>query len=337
MMADDNARQYIDGIIASNYGFDIFVAIRSDDGYVLERFIVDEGDPSADGGYKNRICINIRNSISMKYLAEDCHYFPVTNIADDQHAFYIIPQNDNYHPFACMSFQEKEIRNFKIQDIEGGASIDAIYFRFMIQRAGACMELWAAQRITPASIPNRKKQHLQLIPRRENELDVFIELPVPVFVITAKVDFLVLRCSDQGESCDGYIITDKIALFERYYGLETMIRNSAQNAAQVIAATGIVSDASRLYDYVARTDKRYAKRLMQIHQYPVADMSQAELLSRIRSVDRWRDQFVILNDQIVIKNYKDIDNLIDLFTERYTRSEVSGQEYDTQVKRLTSN
>lgn len=37
-------------------------------------------------------------------------------------------------------------------------------------------------------------------------------------------------------------------------------------------------------------------------------------------------------DQIYLRNFTDVENIIDLFTERYTRSDVTGQEYDTEVK-----
>ena len=33
-----------------------------------------------------------------------------------------------------------------------------------------------------------------------------------------------------------------------------------------------------------------------------------------------------------MRNFSDVENMIDLFTERYTKSEVTGEEYDTSVK-----
>lgn len=32
------------------------------------------------------------------------------------------------------------------------------------------------------------------------------------------------------------------------------------------------------------------------------------------------------------RNFSDVENIIDLFAERYTKSEMTGQEYDTAVK-----
>lgn len=74
------------------------------------------------------------------------------------------------------------------------------------------------------------------------------------------------------------------------------------------------------------------KKMMQIQKYPVASMKKDELLSRIDSVERWKDLFETTNGQIYIRNSDDIEQVIDLFTERFTRSDVTEQEYDMSVK-----
>ena len=56
-------------------------------------------------------------------------------------------------------------------------------------------------------------------------------------------------------------------------------------------------------------------------------------LKKIKEVDRWKVVFTFDNNKIVINNYKDVDHLIDLLVERFTKSEISGQEYDTDVKK----
>lgn len=42
--------------------------------------------------------------------------------------------------------------------------------------------------------------------------------------------------------------------------------------------------------------------------------------------------FEIQGTQVHLRTFSDVENIIDLFTERYTKSEVTGQEYDTSVK-----
>lgn len=88
----------------------------------------------------------------------------------------------------------------------------------------------------------------------------------------------------------------------------------------------------KLQEYVQRQNKKYAKKMMQIHKFPVATMSKAGLVERLLTVERWRGVFEIQEEQVYLRNYTDVENIIDLFTERYTKSEVTGQEYDTEVK-----
>ena len=68
------------------------------------------------------------------------------------------------------------------------------------------------------------------------------------------------------------------------------------------------------------------------HKFPVATMSKERLLEKLRTVERWKNVFEIQDAQVYLRTFSDVENIIDLFTERYTKSEVTGQEYDTSVK-----
>ena len=49
----------------------------------------------------------------------------------------------------------------------------------------------------------------------------------------------------------------------------------------------------------------------------------------------WKDKFEENQEGlIVINTYQQVEDLIDLLDERYTRSDVTNQEYDTDVKRV---
>ena len=61
-------------------------------------------------------------------------------------------------------------------------------------------------------------------------------------------------------------------------------------------------------------------------------MDKEDLMNKVHTVDRWKNIFDEREDQIYLRNFTDVENIIDLFTERYTRSDVTGQEYDTEVK-----
>ncbi|WP_420313834.1 Kiwa anti-phage protein KwaB-like domain-containing protein [Blautia luti] len=49
-------------------------------------------------------------------------------------------------------------------------------------------------------------------------------------------------------------------------------------------------------------------------------MKKEELLKRIQIVPRWQGKFEIREDGITLRTFADVENLIDLFTERYTKS-----------------
>ena len=56
---------------------------------------------------------------------------------------------------------------------------------------------------------------------------------------------------------------------------------------------------------------------------------------RLTQSHRWSGKFEFdENNQIHIGYLKDVEEIIDLFDERYTYSEITGAEYDTSVKIL---
>ena len=75
---------------------------------------------------------------------------------------------------------------------------------------------------------------------------------------------------------------------------------------------------------------------MRIKQYNVIKKTPEELINKIKTVPRWKNVFKVENEKIVLDTYEDVENLIDLFDERYTVSPVTGDEFDTDVKKLAS-
>ena len=57
-------------------------------------------------------------------------------------------------------------------------------------------------------------------------------------------------------------------------------------------------------------------------------------MNSIMTVPRWKGVFDIKDGEINLRNYKDVENLIDFFEERYTVSQVTNDEFDTDVKKL---
>lgn len=316
-------------VLDAEYGFEIYVAMKNGDP-IMKKFVLDEGNPNNGNGFKARIRDSIENTVRTKYLSDDSQYATGDALADDQNRYYVIAQDGDYQPFAYLSLPEAQLESFRLEDKENA---DALLFKFILQREGHVKQFWAYQKILPSSIPNKKKQHFQLTPKSEERPDVFRELTDQMFIITQKIDLLVLMSEHTtNEPILGEIITDEIKLMERHFGLESFVRASARRAAGAITTVGLVKNVEKLQEYVQRPNKKYAKKMMQIHKFPVATMSKAGLVERLHSVDRWKDVFEIQEDQVNLRNYTDVENIIDLFIERYTKSEVTGQEYDTEVK-----
>ena len=307
-------------ILDEKYGFEIYIAMKNEDPKI-KKFILEEGDPSSNDGFKQRICDGIEQTIRCKYLSEESQFTSGDELASEQNRFYVIEQNESYYPFDYIGMaDDPKIKNFSIEDKNNA---DAILFKFTFQREGNLKRLWAYQRILPSSIPNKQKKHFQIIPKSHEDTDVFKELEDQMFVITKNVDLLILS---------NKIVTNEIKFMERHLHLEKFIRVSAEKAALLIAGVGIVKNQDKLSEYVGRSNKKYAKKMMQIHKYPVAAMDKEDLMNKVHTVDRWKNIFDEREDQIYLRNFTDVENIIDLFTERYTRSDVKGQEYDTEVK-----
>ena len=308
-------------ILDKQYGFEIYIVMKSGE-KLIKRFILDEGNPNEPDGFKNRIRNSIQTAIRNNYMSDECKYADSEDLADENSCIYVIEQNEEYHPFEFIDISEEKIDNFKLSDKNNA---DAVLFKFTFQRNGTLKRLWAYQKIIPSSIPNKKNQHFQLITKSDEHTDIFRELEDQMFIITRKVDLLILN---------NEIITENVGLMERHFGLETFIRASAAKAATEIEQIGLIENNDRLQEFVQRPDKKYARKMMQIHKFPVATMNKDELLNKLNTVERWKNVFDIRGTGIHLRNYTDVEKLIDLFTERYTRSDVSGQEYDTSVKNV---
>lgn len=328
-MLKERITNAIKEILDEEYGFEIYVVMKHGNP-IMKRFVLDEGKPNNVNGFKGKIRDSIKNTVLTKYLSVDSEYANGDALANEQNRFYVIAQNDDYKPFNYLSIPEEELESFVVDDKENA---DALLFKFILQRGGRVKQFWAYQKILPSSIPNKKKKNIQLIPKSKECPNIFVELENQMFIITQKVDLLILSSETEAQERSlGEIITDDIKLMERHFGLESFVRESARRAAATITTIGLVKNIGKLEEYITRPNKKYAKKMMQIHKYPVATMIKDDLVEKLYTVERWKDVFEIQDGQVKLRNFTDVENIIDLFTERYTKSEVTGQEYDTDVK-----
>lgn len=321
-MLKDKVISSIQAIMKSQYGFEAYVVCRDKgDSSIryLRKFILD--DERIDGvSFRDKVCQKVISSIDYKFCNGEAVYASAFDIANRQKNIYVIPQTQDYRPF---QFLDDSIEEAFSVDLTNEAEGLVFCFKSVIE--GKIQSLWAYQNFSNITIPNRKGGFLQtFFDKCRNEKDAFVEFNKQLFIITDRIDILILN-SD--------IITDNVGLLERSYGFEDFIRSSGMSAVEAIITANLVDNDKKLKEYVGRTEKRYARKMMQIQQYPVIRMDKGSLFEKLKEVNRWKNVFTFDNDRIVISNYKDVDNLIDLLVERFTKSEISGQEYDTDVKK----
>lgn len=294
------------------YGFEAFVIMKNDS--IMERFVLFEGNPKIppeenSANFKEQVKNSIVDYIREEFLADDAEYELVENIADNQKKFYVIEQDDSYKPFEMLKMATDHMGTFSMKaqnNVQGLA--------FMFKRGD--IKIWGYQHIYAVTIPNKAKKNWLSI----QDAEVFKELKLPLFPIARKVNLLVI-----GDE----IITKDISLMQRQFGFETFVRNSAVQVVNDINELGLVSNMDKLAAYVGRNQLTYAKKMMRIKHSAVLKM-----LNKVQTLPRWAGKFVIEDNHIVLNTYGHVENLIDLLDERYTRSDVTGEEYSTDVKKI---
>lgn len=256
--------------------------------------------------------------IQNRYLPEDATYAQAEQIADNQYTFYIINQNEDYHPFdigswTCMDFKETDLSDF----------IGFIFsFRYDDQ------VIWAYQNKRSITVPNRKNTGIFARLKQFDGGVIFEEQTDNPVKIEHAIDLLII---------DNQIITSDIKLLERSFDFLDYIKVKSQAVVNNVLSTGYFNDNGKMMEYLSRgggREKRYHKRMMRAIDSPVLNMPADILFKKIQTVDRWKGKFKEpVDGKIPISTFKEVENLIDLLDERFTKSEITGQEYDTDVKK----
>lgn len=299
------------------YAFEAFILMKGD--RKLKKFVLYEGAPEnrndTEKNFKKKLQIAIADVIKGKFGSETAEYDLVENIADNQNKFYVIPQTDEYKPFEALASSSTVTESYCVAEREAA---EGIFFRY--KREGVV--LWAFQYFWPNAIPNRKGTGFHIIPQD----DVFGELKKPILAVTQKVDLLVM---------DNHIITNDVGLLQAHYDFQQYVRTTATHIVSEITTLDLVSNMDKVTEYISRSKLTYAKKMLRLKNSKVLTKSKEELYTKITTLPRWRGKFEIneADHTINLKNYGQVENLIDLLDERYTRSDVTDEEYDTSAKK----
>lgn len=251
------------------------------------------------------------------FLSQEAIYADGRLLADNQHKFLIFEQSESFSPFVFLN-DDNQRGVFNEEDLS-----DVIGLAFRIRKDSS--SIWLYQHLWSIMVPNKKRTSIMArVLHIENGIE-FSELKDPLLTIAKKVDILII---------DDCLVTNNISLLQKSFGFQDYIYQTARQAVHSILQTGIVANTEKLTDYITRGKPKYAKKMMRIGSSKVLSLSKEDLINKITTVPRWQGKFDVdpQNGTITLNTYIQVELLIDLFDERYTRSEITGTEYDTDVK-----
>lgn len=257
--------------------------------------------------------------IQEQFLAQEAEYADGRQLADNQNRYLIFEQGESFHPFTYLDNTD-EIGEFTSEDLDGASGL-----MFRIRKG--VDEIWIYQHLWSIMVPNKKKTNpMARLMHFENQI-VFAEQRESLLTIAKKIDILIMN---------NHLITRNTTLLQKYFGFQDYIYQSAQQTVQSIAQKNLVENVEKLTEYINRGKPKYAKKMMRIGSSKVLELTLRQLINKINTLPRWQGKFIFNQDtdQIVLNTYKEVENLIDLFDERYTRSDVTDTEYDTDVKTI---
>lgn len=293
-------------------GFEVYVITKSEPRLKKMGFVENGVD-----NLRQKLKDSILKILSEKYNNAEADYVSADRIADDQHKFYIITASETYDPLCVLKTTPGVFSKNDIGDATGIA--------FSVRHGER--HLWAYQHLWSIMVPNKSKKNWMARLVSDTEGDVFEELSDPIITFAEKIDLLVIG---------DHIIASDYKLLQNSFGFQDYIRIRADKTIAAVDAKGIVANVDKLRDYVQRGNgkPKYAKKMMRITDSKVLKMEPGKLWENIHHSTRWNGKIKEQDGKFVLDTYAQVENLIDLLDERYTRSDITGEEYDTEVKQL---
>lgn len=256
--------------------------------------------------------------IQERYLDDNSVYTGAENVADNQVKFYIVEQNEEYQPFNLDTWTKEDFKEEQLNDFMG----------FLFHLRYDQQDVWCYQNRRSTTVTNRKKTNLLARLKHFDDGWIFEEQNERIISFVHAIDILIL---------DKYLITSDIRLLERSFDFQVFIHQKAKEVAEKVAETKLFSGMDKLNEYLSsdvKSHKPYRKKILKVLDSPVLQMTSDALIKKVTTLPRWSGKFRNpINGVIPIDSNKEIEAMIDLLAERFTESPVSGQEYDTEVKK----
>ena len=298
-------------------GFEAFVVSKVSPR--LKRMSLSEEENEDGENFRKILKCMFFDMIYEQYLSEEIEYADGRQLADNQNKKLIFEQGENFIPFSFLN-DENEKEDFIADDL---TDVTGLIFNL---RKGE-NTIWLYQHLWSIMVPNKKRTNIMArIMHFEDQL-IFSEQRDTLLTITKKVDMIIIN---------DFLITQNVTLLEKNFGFQDYIYQSANQAVSSIVAKELVENVEKLTEYIGRGKPKYAKKMMRIGSSRVLSLSKDLLVEKINTLLRWQGKFNINEEtnQITLNTYGEVEALIDLFDERYTRSDVTDTEYDTDVKSI---
>ena len=295
-----------------NYSFNTFVLLKSN--RKVKKLLLDENTPNkSNTGFKEKIRARIHDYIRSNYLADEAEYTSYENIADNQHKFYVINQDGEYHPFDMLKEDDENITGFDISEIN---DLMGVLFKFEKEND----VVWGYQHIYSIAIPNKSRLGFLL----KQDGTIFKEMKEPLFSISSKINFMIVN---------GSIITNDIDIMQRNFGFSKFIRSEAAKVMSIVNDIGIVDSMDKIQQYVEGDKLTYAKKMMQIKSSPVLNMKPTVLLNKIKTSPTYSNKLKIVDNKIVLETKKQVEVFIKMLNDTWLKSELTEQLYEAEVKK----
>lgn len=295
------------------FAFDVFARLKQQPNHLLRINFLTENQPEQlKNGIKRKIENEIIDELNTKFLSPTAIFALGNNVADGQDKFYFFPQQIGNE---ILTISDACITN-EFFSIKQASELDSLLFRFHNHQ----LSFWAYQAIWPITFLKRKFQLVEL------EGSIFREATLPAISLNFTFDLILYK---------NYLITNNIKLLENRFKFSDYIYQSSLNVLSTIDKSNLVTDTAKFKQYISR-DTRYSKRLLRCKNSYLFGINQDILVNSINASSRWSKLIKIdeASKKIIISTYDDVKNFIDLFDERFTRSDISHMEYDTSSKTI---
>lgn len=310
----DNIKKIITEIISKpeKCGFEIYAVTKTEPRLKKIGFVENEA---------NNLSLKLKKSIFYILLNEYCSkeaiYETVDNIADEQNKLYMVPTSKNYNPFLMLNGAKGSFKKADMDDTTG--------IVFLIKDLNK--SIWVYQHLWSIMIPNKSRKNWMARMISNTESEIFEEMSEPLITFANRIDLVII---------DDYILTSNYKLLENFFGFKDYVNYRANNVIKNIKLKNIVANTDKLNEYITRGNGKlkYAKKMMRIANSKVLKMETSKLWKNIHKSSRWNGKIKEENGKFVLETYAQVEYLIDLLDERYTRSDITGEEYDTEIKHL---